>query len=244
VKNSEAFLDAFTRIEKHLRRASNARSWMPFTQLVSRAARFMPEIRRFQIDLKEFADLRNAIVHGRMNDEVIAEPNDWAVSSIVRMAEVLTAPPAVVPLFAKKVFTIGSQKTMAEALRLMKSHDFSKLPVIGLHHEWRGLLTANIVTRWLAANVDGGVVDLGDQTVEDALHFAESGTETFVAPTATVFDVYDLFHGVESRGKSLEAIIITEDGRASDRLLGLITVADLPKILPHVEIGRVQIREE
>lgn len=238
MKNSEAFLTAFNQIEKHLRRKIGARQWIPFTQLIAQSSRSSPEVRRFREDLKEFADLRNAIVHDRMNGEVIAEPNEWAVERIGKIAAVVTSPPAVIPLFAKRVFSIGENRPLGEAVKLMNDHDFTKLPVIGRGHAFVGLLTANTITRWLGATVGGGVIDLRTTTVQQALEFTERGeSEMFVGPGASVFQVYELFHRVESRGKTLEAVIITEDGVRSDRFLGLITVADLPRILPYVELA-------
>ncbi|MHB0969868.1 MAG: CBS domain-containing protein [Thermoanaerobaculia bacterium] len=235
MKNSDSFLNAFTRIEKHLRHVSNAKPWIPFTQLVSRASRDFPEVRRFREDLKEFADLRNAIVHDRMHDQVIAEPNAWAVERIAMIADLLTKPPAVVPHFAKKVFTVTPERTLADAVKLMKKHEFSKLPVVS-GRNFGGVLTANAITRWLGANAEGGPVDLHAATVADVLKFAEDGGSIlFVTPETTVFEVFEAFHKVESRGKTLEAVLITEHGQPSDRILGLITVTDLPRILPLVE---------
>jgi len=73
-------------------------------------------VRRFREDLREFADLRNAIVHDRMHDEVIAEPNSWAVERIGMIANLLTAPPAVIPLFEKRVFTVDEEQSLGEAV--------------------------------------------------------------------------------------------------------------------------------
>jgi CBS domain-containing protein len=236
MKNSEAFLNAFNKIEKQLRRTAHARPWIPFAQLVSRASRDLPEVRRFREDLKEFADLRNAIVHDRMHDEVIAEPNTWAVERIAMIADLLTAPPSVIPLFAKKVFTVSADYSLADAVKLMKKHEFSKLPVLDRQKGYAGLMTANAVTRWLGENADAGPIDLHGVKVEDVVCYAEDGDSViFIGPEATVFEVFEHFHRVESRGQSLEAVIITEHGIRSGHILGLITVSDLPRILPLVE---------
>ena len=76
--NSDIFLSSFNRIEKWMRDAmGNARN-MGFTELVRRLAqRKNAVIKKYEEDLLQLAQLRNAIVHDRIAvDFVIAEPND------------------------------------------------------------------------------------------------------------------------------------------------------------------------
>lgn len=76
--NSDLFLISFNRIEKWMRdEMGNARN-MGFTELVRRLAqRKQLMIRKYEDDLLQLAQLRNAIVHDRIAvDFVIAEPND------------------------------------------------------------------------------------------------------------------------------------------------------------------------
>ena len=47
---------------------------------------------------------------------------------------------------------------------------------------------------------------------------------------ATVADGLAAFDEYLSRGKRLEAILITQNGRSSEALLGIITVHDIPKL--------------
>lgn len=238
MKNSEAFLNAFAKIERHLRRVTAAKPWMPFVQLVSRASKFSPEVRRFREDLREFADLRNAIVHDRMHDEVIAEPNAWAVERIDMIANLLTAPPAVIPLFEKRVFVIDEDQSLGEAVRLMRKHSFSKLPVQGPDGVYVGLLTANTIARWLGA-VSGESVNLRKTTVREVVGHTENGeSEVFVPAATSVFEVYEQFHRAESRGKTLEAVMITHDGLPSSKIIGIITISDLPRLVPYIELAQ------
>ncbi len=72
--NSDQFLDAFSRIEKLLRRMVDGRRVDSFTFLVREAAKRSATVRRVEQDLLEYADLRNAIVHERGGGFVIAEP--------------------------------------------------------------------------------------------------------------------------------------------------------------------------
>jgi hypothetical protein len=54
---------------------------------------------------------------------------------------------------------------------------------------------------------------------------------TFLPRIATAFDALDAFDSFVRRGLYLNAILITDTGSASQRQLGIVTVADMPQIL-------------
>lgn len=98
--NSDLFLISFNRIEKWMRdEMGNARN-MGFTELVRRLAqRKQLMIRKYEDDLLQLAQLRNAIVHDRIAvDFVIAEPNDWTVKRIQLIEQELIQPETVLDL--------------------------------------------------------------------------------------------------------------------------------------------------
>jgi hypothetical protein len=86
MKNSERFLNAFVAIEKYLQNKCGLNQWETFSQLIFVASKSMPEVRRYRYDLREYGELRNAIVHDYRGDGyVIAEPNTIAVESIEKI---------------------------------------------------------------------------------------------------------------------------------------------------------------
>jgi hypothetical protein len=52
-----------------------------------------------------------------------------------------------------------------------------------------------------------------------------------LARTATIFDAKERFDDYYRRGKSLDAIVITDAGRPRDKPLGIITIFDYPNLL-------------
>lgn len=70
--NSDRFLNAFSSIEQQLRKITRRGKETRFYQLVDEASASTPAVASYKDDLKEFADLRNAIVHERGDGRVIA----------------------------------------------------------------------------------------------------------------------------------------------------------------------------
>jgi hypothetical protein len=146
--NSRKFLNSFAVIEKHLRELGGADRSVPFYQLVERISLSRPDIRRYRDDLKEYADLRNAIVHERTDGRAIAEPNDVAVSHMQRLETLLLNPPRVLPTFGKAVHSIDVSAPLSKALAFFSPRNFSQVPVTN-NGRVVALLTTNTVSRWL-----------------------------------------------------------------------------------------------
>ena len=165
---SEMFLKAFANLERWLRRSTNSARAVPFYQVVDRAAERLPAARRFRDDLKEFADLRNAIVHERTDGHPIAEPNARVVEDIQRLETLLTSPPMVVSHFQRKVVTAEDTWPLSRAVKLMEARNFSQLPVRRAEC-FVALLTANTITRWLGAKTAEDIVSINEATVAEVL---------------------------------------------------------------------------
>ena len=126
--NSERFLSAFSRIEHHLRKMTNSTKQDTFSAVLSRASSH-PTIRGFSDDLREFADLRNAIVHERGDGQPIAEPHVKTVHRLEYIDKLISQPPTVESLGTMAVITCSPGDRIGQAAREMLNGNFSQLPV-------------------------------------------------------------------------------------------------------------------
>ena len=235
--NSDRFLDAFSSIEKFLHRAAKKERGAPFYALVDTVGQSNPAVRHFARDLKEFADLRNAIVHERTNGHVIAEPNDRAVAEIERIVETITNPPKVIPLFQTEVLRLQISDSVAEAVKSMYDRSFSQIPVYD-GEKFAGLLTTNTVAVWLGSCAEEEIFSLTETTIATVLEYTEDeDNHLFVGRGTTLSEIQERFQEYERRGKRLEAILVTESGKATENLLGVVTIWDLPKVRRELESG-------
>lgn len=94
--NSERFLETFNSIDKFLRRKTglNDRN-NSFSSVLDKASKSNSAVRNLKIDLQEFADLRNAIVHERTDGHVIAEPHEEVIIRLEKILKLITKSPTV-----------------------------------------------------------------------------------------------------------------------------------------------------
>lgn len=228
--NSDRFLHAFNSIERYLRELTNQGKETRFYVLVNLAGNSNFAVRRFRNDLKEFADLRNAIVHERTDNHVLAEPNDQAVNEIERITSLLLNPPKVIPQFQSKVYTLLLNDSIAKAAETMFAKSYSQIPIYDTT-VFVGLLTANTIVRWLGACVTEEIFSLTETSIANVLTYTEDKDNfSFLDRDTTMFEALERFQLYERKGKRLEAILITQTGKPSETLLGIITIWNLPKI--------------
>ncbi len=239
MRNSDHFLDYFTTIEKWLRTAAGADRSVPFTRVVSQVATQNRAVKKFQDDLREYADLRNAIVHERGGGHVIAEPNDRAVAELARICKSLMEPPSLIPKFQISVRARTMDESIGEAVRDMRQGSFSQLPILN-DGVVTAVLTTETVARWLALEFDNDVVSLLETKISQVLpHTEDNDHYCFLSRQATLLDALFEFEKFASRGKDLDAILITNDGKPNQQMLGIITLFDLPVILAELGLKRM-----
>ena len=107
-------------------------------------------IRKYEDDLLQLAQLRNAIVHDRIAvDFVIAEPNDWTVKRIQLIEQELIRPETVLPRFAKRVTGFEQDLPLLELLKIVAEKRYSQFPLYN-KGKFVALITLRNIGFWLA----------------------------------------------------------------------------------------------
>jgi CBS domain-containing protein len=187
-------------------------------------------VRRYAEDLREFAELRNAIIH-RRTDALLAEPTEVTTTALERIVETFTNPPRIEAALNQRGVSVCQRTSrIRDAAAEMRTGNFSQLPVYD-DDRFVALLTAETLMRWLSAELERHDGILEDAIVEQALDYVEDPeNHAFLSRSATIFETLDLFNSFSLRGKTLDAIIITNDGRKTAPL-NIVTIYDVPRLL-------------
>lgn len=223
---TQQFLDRFNELEQFLRELTDSKREMPFGSLIGRAVQKNAAVRRYERDLREFADLRNAIVHEHPRGHVIADIRQEALDEFSLIVDQIMAPKLVYPLFRREIQVYREDDPLARAVKDLWESGHSQIIVrVG---KLLTLLSSQGITRWLGSQVNGQAVDLADASVEDALTFEDEGGIAFLSRDAPVDEARELFLSFPTRhSQRLRAVVITENGRPTEAPLGLVTASDL-----------------
>lgn len=124
------------------------------------------------------------------------------------------------------VKVIDMHTRLRDAFNLMQSMHTSKIPVYQ-DGRYVGILTLEQLAK---VAVNG---NLDTTKIEDILSDDKNTQILFVSKSQHVDVVFQYFDQLRDQGLSLLAILITENGKQSEKPLGIITIADLPKILKY-----------
>ncbi len=171
---------------------------------------------------------------------MIAEPNRRAVDDLKRIESAILTPAMVIPEFQLAVRTRLMSESVGEAVVDMRQGSFSQLPILSNGNRIIGVLTSETVVRWLASEVSNQLVSPWETKIEEVLPHAEDDEHyCLLSRNSTLFDALSKFEDFASRGKDLDAVLITADGKSEQRLLGIITIHDLPKILAAIGLKKI-----
>lgn len=226
-KNAERFLNAYAKIENCMYGIIHETKYVPFSQMIARAARENYIISERQNDLRQYHELRNAIVHSRgKEEEIIAEPCDSVTEDIERIAELLDKKEDVLSLSSHPVKTVRKDDTIVYAYEMMKKMKTSKIPVYE-DTGYAGLVTLEEVAEWAMHEHDP------NETVQSILTERKNERVLFIRKDAPVETVIRGFESSLQHGVTLLAVLITSHGLKREKPEGIITVADLAKVLSH-----------
>jgi predicted transcriptional regulator len=237
LNNADRFLNAYSAIEHEMERILNLRDHRRFFELVDKSSRISPVVERFRFDLKEYSELRNAIVHDRAGGEIIAIPTDEVVEKIERIARLLLEPPKVAPLFLKEVLTLSCRSHVSRAIRELARMSYTQAPVLDESGIMTCLLTSNMIVKWMGLSLEGNSLDIEHTTIKNVIEMAghEKNYEV-VSVNKSLFDIPNHFYRWQQEGRKLEAVLITQNGKVAEKLIGIITNRDLPQV--HRELER------
>jgi len=230
MNRAEEFLRLYNKLSDYLYKKYREGRRTGFTRMVDIASARDPLIRSFNDDLREFADLRNAIVHDRSYpNQILAEPNEQCMERFKKIHEKITSPKLVYPTFKAEIRVFYEEDNLKSALRYMKENDFSQIVVSD--DDNLNLLTTEAITRWLADRMDDIGNEMPKSTVGYALRYIDEGNFLLMERNETVYTARDTFdNSTEPIMPELCAVIITHSGKPTEKPLGIITPWDIMDI--------------
>jgi len=238
VSPTERFLSLFAEAEGLVAAAAGRSGSAPgkesFTSNLREADRRDGRFRRVSEVLRVSASLRNVLVHERFEAQYLAEPRLELVDQLQRIVDSLKNPPKVTQHFRNEVREFSPDDRIDEVLRYTATKDYSQ--VVVRSNDALDLLSANTIQRWLAHHADQSLVEL-DIPVAEVLSYREPDTVEikFSGRDTTLVAALEHFYG--GQADSLLALIITENGKATEQLLAFVTPWDLGK-LAHILEGK------
>lgn len=226
---SERFEVAFNQVHDAMKDIVNINDDR-FVVLVKVGAKKYQMIETFKKDLEQYAKLRNAIVHEKMEiGYYIAEHNARVVEHIEKIANVFTRPNYALSIATKQVIFFDYHDSVLKVTEAIKRYNYSKFPIYQ-NKKCIGLLTTGTIVKWMAQNMESSLVNFAEIHISDIMKYEKEHPIHFVSKQSNIFEVENIFEKSHKEKKKLEGVIITENGKSDEAPLGFITAWDLIEI--------------
>ncbi|WP_082232710.1 CBS domain-containing protein [Halobacillus massiliensis] len=227
----ERFELAFNQIHQHLKELNNYPKNDNFVELLNRSQDH--SVIKEHIDhLKQYAKLRNAIIHEKVREDYyIAYPHEEVVEEIERIKQTFDQPPLALDIATSPVIFFYYDSELREVLNKFRDWEVSQFPIYDRTNEkFLGLLTDTGMLRYLTRRLDDtGQISVENVMAGDVLEDENVSEIKFLPNTATVFDLENLFERSYQEGRKLKAIVVTKDGCPQSEPIGIVTAWDLIK---------------
>lgn len=230
-RNSEIFLEVFTEIERSLKEICKDEYTTNFSDLLRKARSLNQVVNYYASDLKEFSQLRNAIVHTRRQNFIIAEPHPDVVQEVIHIKNLLQNPPVVKTVMKLNPYSVSPSASVKEVLTTFAEKGFMRCPVVE-NGKIIGLITAKTIARWLVNS--SGIID--NTPVSQLLNYIDDDDYCIVSENTDVVSLIGLFNNSVRNGAYLQAALVTQNGKPDSLLVGIITPSDFPSIIGQLKV--------
>lgn len=201
-----------------------------FKVLLDLGSRRHKMINKYYNDLKQYAKLRNSLVHDKRElGYYIAEPHVEVVEHIEKISTIFNKPNYALSIATKEVIYFDSEDHISSIFETIKNYGYSQYPVYK-NKDCVGLLKMRDIVNWISENMVHTIVDLTDIKVNDVMKNVKNHPIEFAAKGIDIFSIEDLYEEKHKEKEDLEVVIITENGRGYETPLGMVTAWDLIEI--------------
>lgn len=231
---AEEYRIEFNKLETMLKKRANARSEESISSVVSSLVNIHKDrvVRQFERDIRQFIELRNAIVH-QSTDRAIAEPYEETVTALRQLVVNIEQPKTAWDIATTELIKVELDDNLSEVVRQMAQMHITSLPIVE-DKRVIGFVSESTVVKIVDKAFEHGGALIDEAKIKDVAYDKPYGDDSdvyaFVTRKVTVYEIEDMFNNAIKKGQRLLAVLVSDKGDASATPLGIITAWDLHKI--------------
>jgi predicted transcriptional regulator len=233
---AKEFIEVYNELTYTLRKNLGLEDYVDFNRLLSEAIhRGNRVIAKYEVDLKILNELRNSIAHNPYMAEAdpIAEPHPAVVEKLRMILNEIENPPKALDkgVKASDIYKALISDKLKDVLKVMHDKLFSWVLIYDKPSgQLIGVFSEDVLFAYISSN-EGFVFDEKTTLEEfkDYLSLDRHPNEyfEFVNRSMPLYDVEKIFKHSINGEKRLAVVFITESGKPSEGILGMLTAWDM-----------------
>ena len=233
MEKEKAFLRLFNDLENYLR-ITYSRGDYSYTGFITKLYQIKKSKENMIINnnnnfelIKQAAQMRNIIAH---NNDILV-PSDKFLEMFEKVVNKITKPLTVRDIMTRysNLKTISLNTTIGDCVDLLKRSGFSTLPVIE-EDNLLGIFTEKSLYDYMSLNRTKHLDK--SMKIRDILEAIDLNNHPrkyydFIGVNTNIYDAYQMFNKDIKQRREMLLLLVTENGKVTETLLGIVALRDL-----------------
>ena len=235
-KQLDTFLKTYNNVDELLRSELKTDEFTDHISLIREFCRINPVARSMAEELRSYAKLRNVLIHSSAQDgeQAIAMPSKKTVEHYLAILATLKKPPLAIHVAVpgNQLFVASTDDNVLKVVKKMSNNVFTHVPIIK-NGQMVGVFSENTLLSYLSDK--GELLCTDDMKIyefSDYIDLDGHAGEVFIflSRDTPLKEVYREFDNAVKKQIRIGAIFITQSGKKTEKILGLITPWDVANI--------------
>ena len=190
------------------------------------------EYKKFEKDINLIRKIRNLLSHGecKIEGKVAIEINENIIEKLKEIISLLENPPLVTSRYISEMFVVDLEEKLEKLIKTMNEKKISHVPVLDKDKKLVGVFSENTIFSKLS---EDEIIEIGKEyKVKDYEKYIKLENHSseyfdFIKRNEELASAQNLFNKSIKKDKKLVMLFVTENGKKSEKILGILTPWDL-----------------
>lgn len=190
------------------------------------------EYKKFEKDINLIRKIRNLLSHGecKVEGKTAIEINENIIEKLKEIISLLENPPLVASRYITEMFVVDLEEKLENLIKAMNEKKISHVPVLDKDKKLVGVFSENTIFSKLS---EDEIIEIGKEyKVKDYEKYIKLENHSseyfdFIKRNEELASAQNLFNKSIKKDKKLVMLFVTENGKKTEKILGIITPWDL-----------------
>ena len=190
------------------------------------------EYKKFEKDINLIRKIRNLLSHGecKVEGKTAIEINENIIEKLKEIISLLENPPLVASRYITEMFVVDLEEKLENLIKAMNEKKISHVPVLDKDKKLVGVFSENTIFSKLS---EDEIIEIGKEyKVKDYEKYIKLENHSseyfdFIKRNEELASAQNLFNKSIKKDKKLVMLFVTENGKKTEKILGIITLWDL-----------------
>ena len=190
------------------------------------------EYKKFEKDINLIRKIRNLLSHGecKVEGKTAIEINENIIEKLKEIISLLENPPLVASRYITEMFVVDLEEKLENLIKAMNEKKISHVPLLDKDKKLVGVFSENTIFSKLS---EDEIIEIGKEyKVKDYEKYIKLENHSseyfdFIKRNEELALAQNLFNKSIKKDKKLVMLFVTENGKKTEKILGIITPWDL-----------------